>query len=132
MTDKDPRPNRPVERRASKRFPIEQEALYKILDHRAAAPESGSGMTLDISSGGVLFETTQQLQTGKRVELSVNWPAELEGGCPLKFVAVGRLVRAEETRAAMHIEQYEFRTRRNKELLPIDPEMATRGRLSYY
>jgi membrane-bound lytic murein transglycosylase MltF len=121
-----------MERRAAIRFAIGQEVFYKILDHRATAPESGNGKTLDISSGGVLFETTQQLQTGKRVELSVNWPAELEGGCPLKFVAVGRLVRAEETRAAMHIEQYEFRTRRNKELLPIDPEMATRGRLSYY
>jgi c-di-GMP-binding flagellar brake protein YcgR len=130
MTDKDPRPNRPVERRASKRFPIEQEALYKILDHRAAAPESGSGMTLDISSGGVLFETGQRLRTGKRVELSVDWPAQLEGP-PLKFVAHGRVVRAEETRAAMHIEQHEFRTRRSKELPPVETEKPPRARVPF-
>ena len=105
--------------------------LYKILDHRAATPESGVGKTLDISSGGVLFETAQQLRPGKRVELSVNWPALLEGGCPLKFVAVGRVVRAEETWAAMHIEQYEFRTRRSKEMPPIDPDKPFRARLSY-
>ena len=45
----------------------------------------------------------------------MNWPAQLEGGCALKFVAHGRVVRAEETHAAMHIEQYEFRTRRTQE-----------------
>ncbi|MGA2742432.1 MAG: PilZ domain-containing protein [Bryobacteraceae bacterium] len=132
MTKKDPRFGPAVERRAALRFAIGQEVLYKILDHRAAAPESGVGMTLDISSGGVLFETVQRLNPGKRVELSVNWPAQLEDGCPLKFVAVGRVVRAEDTWAAMHIEQYEFRTRRNKELPQIEPEKPLRARVSYH
>jgi hypothetical protein len=132
MTDKEPRLDPAVERRASKRFAIEQDVLYKILDHRAAAPESGAGKTLDISSGGVLFETQQRLRAGKRVEVSVNWPAQLEGGCPLKFVAVGRVVRAEETRAAMHIEQHEFRTRRTKELPAVAPEKPSRATVPYY
>jgi hypothetical protein len=114
MVDKDPRPGPAVERRAAIRFAIGQDVVYKVLDHRAAVPESGVGKTLDISSGGVRFETEQLLRAGKRVELSVNWPAQLEGGCPLKFVALGRIVRAEETWAAMHIEQYEFRTRRTR------------------
>jgi len=121
-----------VERRATRRFAIEQEVLYKILDHRAAVPESGVGRTVDISSRGVLFETVQRLRSGKRVEVSVNWPAQLDGGCPLKLVAVGRVVRAEETRAAMRIEQYEFRTRRSKELPALEPEKAAGARLPYY
>lgn len=121
-----------MERRAALRFAIGQEVVYKILDHRAATTESGTGKTLDISSGGVLFETTQQLRPGKRVELSVNWPALLNGGCPLKFVAFGRVVRAEATWAAMHIEQYEFRTRRVKELPLIEPEKPFRARASYH
>src|ERR1017187_7991751 len=132
MADKDLRLDPGVERRGARRFAIEQEVLYKSLDHRAAAPESGSGKTLDISSGGVLFETGQRLRSGKRVELSVNWPAQLEGGCPLKFVGVARVVRAEETSGAMHIEQYEFRTRRSKELPPIEPEKPSRSRVPYY
>src|ERR1017187_3482861 len=132
MADKDPKLDPAVERRATRRFAIEQEVSYKVLDHRAAVPEGGAGKTLDISSKGVLFETEQRLRPGKRVEVSVNWPAQLEGGCPLKFVAVGRVVRADETSAAMHIEQYEFRTRRSKELPPIEPEKPSRSRVPYY
>jgi hypothetical protein len=132
MADKDPKLDPAAERRATRRFAIEQEVSYKVLDHRAAVPEGGAGKTLDISSKGVLFETEQRLRPGKRVEVSVNWPAQLEGGCPLKFVAVGRVVRADETRAAMHIEQHEFRTRRNKELPAIEPERLSRSRVPYY
>jgi len=132
MANKDPRLDPAVERRAAKRFAIEQEMLYKILDHRATAPESGAGKTLDISSGGVLFEAGQPLRSGKRVEVSVNWPAQLDGGCPLKFVAVGRVVRSDATRVAMHIEQYEFRTRRTKELPPMEPEKPSHPGVPYY
>ena len=131
MVDKDVRLDAAVERRATRRFAIEQEVLYKVLDHRVAAPESGMGKTLDISSGGVLFETQQRLRAGKRVEVSVNWPALLDGGCPLKFVAVGRVVRAEEKRAAMHIEQHEFRTRRSKELPTAAVEKLAQTRVYY-
>jgi len=132
MTDQEKILDPALERRDSLRFAIEQEVSYKILDQRVALPESGTGMTLDISSGGVRFETMQRLRPGKRVELSVNWPVPLEGGCPLKFVAVGRVVRAEDSRAAMHIEQYEFRTRRSKDLPHADPGMPIRVSVPYY
>ena len=123
MVDNDSRLDSAVERRSSRRFPIEQDVCYRTLDNKVAVPESGTGKTVDISSGGILFGTEQRLRSGKRVEVSVNWPAQLDGGCPLKFVAVGRVVRVEETRAAMSIEQYEFRTRRTKDLA-----MAAGGR----
>ena len=132
MTDKDSKPDAALERRATKRFPIEQEVLYKILDHRAVTPESGSGKTIDISSKGVLFGTTQRLRSGKRIEVAVNWPVPLEGGCLLKFVAVGRVVRSEESRAAVRIEQYEFRTRRSKEPIPDAAGKPASAPVPYY
>ena len=39
-------------------------------------------------------------------------PVRLDGTCALKFVATGHVVRAEEDRAAVQIQRYEFRTRR--------------------
>ena len=74
------------------------------------------GKTLNIGSGGVLFTTEEKLPLGRQVEISINWPARLDGTCPLKFVASGRVVRSEQSRAAVRIERYEFRTRASGEL----------------
>jgi hypothetical protein len=64
-----------------------------------------------MGSGGILFTTQEKLTLGRIVELSVNWPARLDGICPLQFVATGRVVRSESGVAAVRIERYEFRTR---------------------
>jgi c-di-GMP-binding flagellar brake protein YcgR len=99
-----------VERRESSRFPLQQEVQYRVLNSRAEKI-SGVGRTLDMSSSGILFSTEQRLHLGRLVEVAVNWPAWLDGKCPLKFVAVGRVVRSEPFSAALKIERYEFRTR---------------------
>jgi len=132
MGDRTKRNDNAADRRTAKRFAIEQEMSYKILDHRVVPPQKGAGITLDISSRGVLFETAGNLPAGKRVEIAVNWPANLESGCPLKFVAFGRLVRSGPGRAAMRIEQYEFRTRRPKDASPLPAEEPSRPRVPYY
>jgi hypothetical protein len=48
---------------------------------------------------------------GRLVEVAVNWPVRLDGACPLQFVAVGKVVRSEATKAAVQIARYEFKTR---------------------
>ncbi len=72
--------------------------------------ESGSGTTVNLSSGGVLFQTEQALIPGKRLEMAISWPAQLDNRCALKLVARGRVVRCEKGLAAVEIQQYEFRT----------------------
>jgi hypothetical protein len=79
------------------------------------SPIIGTGKTLNIGSGGVLFTTEEKLPIGRLVEISVNWPARLGGTCPLKFVASGKVVRSEDASAAVRIERYEFRTRGSSE-----------------
>ncbi len=101
------------ERRASGRFPIQQEVIYTLLDGRNRS-EMVAGRTVDMSSGGILFTTSESLDPGKRLEISVNWPARLDGTCRLKLVAMGRVVRSEADRAAIAIEHYEFRTQGTK------------------
>ena len=80
-----------------------------MLDGRMRC-EAGSGKTVDMSSGGILFTTSEALHPGKRLEIAVNWPARLDGTCRLKLVAMGRVVRTETDRAAIAIEHYEFKT----------------------
>ena len=109
--------NQRGERRSSGRFPIHQEVRYTVLEGRQRS-EAGTGQTLDMSSGGILFTTQDPLHTGKRLEVSVNWPARLDGTCRLKLVALGRVVRTDGERAAITIEQYEFRTQGARNFQP--------------
>jgi len=104
-----PEQNGQADRRHSDRFPIEREVRYKILSKRSAE-EAGDGKTVNISSCGVLFTADHVLLPGRRLELSISWPAQLNNKCALKLVARGRIVRFEDGRAAMEIQQYEFRT----------------------
>ena len=102
-------PKSQADRRTSDRFPIEREVRYRVLNKRASE-ELGDGKTVNISSTGVLFTTSHLLVPGRRLELAISWPAQLNNKCALKLVARGRIVRFEEGRAAMEIQQYEFRT----------------------
>jgi hypothetical protein len=104
-----PRSDSNEERRAADRFPIEREIRYRILGKRGS-PDEGVGRTLNISSNGVLFTTDKILIPGRRIEVSISWPAQLDNRCQLKLVARGRVARLEQGRAAVEIQQYEFRT----------------------
>ena len=98
------------ERRVTSRFPVKEDVRYRVV-HSKSSKVSGTGVTLNMGSGGILFTTQEKLPVGRLVEISVNWPARLGGTCPLQFVATGRVMRAEPDQAAVRIERYEFRTR---------------------
>ena len=104
-----PQQIREAERRRSDRFAIERELRYRALNKRGGE-EAGEGKTLNMSSSGVLFTAAQILRPGRRVELAISWPAQLNNKCALRLVARGRIVRFENGVAAMEIQQYEFRT----------------------
>jgi hypothetical protein len=97
------------DRRHSDRFPIERDVRFRILNKRGG-DEAGEGKTLNISSSGVLFTSEHMLLPGRRLELDISWPVQLNNQVALKLVARGRVVRYEEGRAAIEIQQYEFRT----------------------
>jgi hypothetical protein len=98
-----------ADRRSSGRYTIERELRYRVLNKKSNQ-ETGAGMTINMSSSGILFTTEHMLLVGKSVEIAVSWPATLNNTCPLKFVARGRIVRCEGGRAAMSLDHYEFRT----------------------
>jgi hypothetical protein len=97
------------DRRNNTRFPMTEEVTYRYRHGKITG--AGFGRCINMGSGGVLFTTTDRLPVGRTLGVSINWPALLDGACPLKFVATGPVVRSEEHRAAIRIDRYEFRTR---------------------
>lgn len=96
------------DRRAKHRFAIERELRFKVLD--GGRPMTGVGNTVDISSGGVAFETVTQLLPGTLVEISISWPVLLDDTCLMRLVVLGRVVRTRRQIVACTVDKYEFRT----------------------
>ncbi len=97
------------ERRSSRRYSFERSLKYRMRGVRPAL--SGAGVTVNMSSNGVLFKPEQALLAGKPVVLEINWPVLLDESRPLKLVARGRIVWSDTEHAAMSIEGWEFRTK---------------------
>lgn len=108
------------DRRGADRFPIARDVRFKILSRKTSVEdENGTGTTLNMSSNGVLFTTDRYLLPGRRLEVSISWPAQLNSKVALKLVARGRVVRSEEGQAAIEIHQYEFRTQAGQGLAVV-------------
>jgi hypothetical protein len=104
------RSTRAVERRATRRYSIEAELEYRITRQEEVLHQ-GRGFTVNISSSGVLFECPLPLPVGRRVEVSILWPAHKNSANRLELFAEGRIVRNEQNQVAVQIKRYEFRDR---------------------
>jgi hypothetical protein len=100
---------RRTDQRIHRRYPITLEIEYRLLN-KGRIERVGIGRTLNISSGGVLFETDDSFPAGASIELMMNWPFLLEGVCPLKLAVRGRVVRSDSHRIAIRTKHHEFRT----------------------
>jgi hypothetical protein len=95
----------PCERRQYRRYRIQAAADVFILGARLTAE------TIDISSGGVLLASPTLLPVGRRVQLSVDWPARLNERCGLRLRIDGKVLRSHQDGTAIAILRYEYRTR---------------------
>lgn len=93
------------ERRTKQRFSIALPLTYRVVGGKG---ESGSGTTVNISSTGLRFMAEARLAPGVRVELTLTWPALLNGIVPMKLIIHGTVVREGATDAAARIGRYEF------------------------
>src|SRR5215813_5813762 len=105
------------DRRSKRRYPIELPVQYKIVKNGLVLG-IGKGSSIDLSSGGIAFTTDAPLRVGSYLELSISWPVLLNQSCALKLVAFGRVVRSEESRTAISLDRYEFRTSGTKTFQP--------------
>lgn len=97
------------DRRVDRRYRISLDLRWKLIRRRKVR-DTGVGRTIDLSSGGILFDATRPMPMGMNVELSIAWPVLLHNVAPMQLVISGRIVRAVGSQAAIHILQHEFRT----------------------
>jgi hypothetical protein len=97
------------ERRQDRRYELQLEVKWKLIRRRRVL-DTGIGQTIDMSSGGILFDAGRNLPAGLNVELSVTWPVLLHNVAPMQLLAVGKIVRSVGRRVAIQTTQHEFRT----------------------
>lgn len=97
------------DRRQDRRYELQLDVKWKLIRRRRVL-DTGTGQTIDVSSGGVLFDAGRHLPEGLNVELSITWPVLLHNVAPMQLLASGRIVRASGRRIAMQTLQHEFRT----------------------
>ena len=101
-------------RRRTQRFPLVYPIRYRLLDEEDAEA-GGTGYTINLGSGGMLFVTEQTLNTEERVELCMAWPVKKDHQIPLELLATAKVVRCEDRRIAVEILQWGFRLQRQPE-----------------
>jgi hypothetical protein len=98
------------EHRSHPRYPINVEVSYELIVHGKVV-ETGHGRTVNISTGGVLFESQRPLAPEMGIRLSIAWPAQLGDAVGLTLRVSGRTIRVQENCTAVKTQRYDFRTR---------------------
>lgn len=97
------------ERRGDRRYSLLLDLRWKLIRRRKVL-DAGTGRTMDLSSGGILFDAGRHLPAGLNIELSISWPALLHNVAPMQLTVSGKIVRAHGTLVGVRIAQHEFRT----------------------
>ena len=96
------------DRRSDRRYDLELELHFSY--KQRGITYLGSGRTLDLSGGGILFTTDSPPPDRQEVELRVAWPFLLQNVCPLELVIHGFVLRTDERGTVLRMRDYEFRT----------------------
>src|SRR5580658_5435346 len=86
-------------RRQDRRYGIHLDLRWKLIRRRRVL-DTGVGRTLDLSSGGILFDPGRQLPVGLNVELAISWPVLLRNVAPLQLIVSGKIIRGSQSRTA--------------------------------
>lgn len=104
------------------RFRLALQVRYAVTGR--VPTEAGVGRTIDMSSSGLRFNADKPLETGQRLDVSIDWPVLLDGGVQLQLIVSGTVVRSNGIETALRIERHEFRTRRVRPSVTTPLEVA--------
>jgi hypothetical protein len=90
-------------RHGHQRFPISTPVKYIV------EKVAGEGVTCNVGSDGLLMKTTCVFPQGRLIELSLDWPAMLDGRLPLRLDIFGKILWSNVRGTAVAILGYEYR-----------------------
>jgi len=95
------------DRRKNRRFAIRLPVRYR-LSRRGAESQWRTGITHDMSKGGLVFGSRRPLPVGSHVELQIDWPASAECVCRVNLQVTGFVMRSGRGRTAVRIGAHHF------------------------
>jgi hypothetical protein len=98
-------------KRSSKRYTLGLALRCRPIEPQFRLARILIGESLNISSKGLVFTTTESFEPGQIVEAFIDWPILLDDCVRLTLFVEGAVVRSTGNRTAMRIDKYEFRTR---------------------
>ena len=111
------------DRRGDRRYPYEMELQFSYT--LAGAMQVGSGVTVDLSRGSVLFRADDPPPDGAEVELRIAWPYLLQNVCPLELVVRGTAASASERGTVLAMDQMCIRDSSWLDWQPRPPVLGT-------
>jgi hypothetical protein len=97
-----------IERRSKLRFPLDLGTHYQTVGK--GQPCIGTGLVGNMSSSGLFVAGEHEVDAGRRIKLTVEWPTLLNGEIPLQLVIDGKVVRSEASGFGVELHRHQFRT----------------------
>jgi hypothetical protein len=105
-----------ADRRGAKRYPIEAEASYKLLD-QGRWHELHQCVAFNISNSGVWLKSERALPVGARIDVVLDWPTRLNSATDVVLNIEGRIVRSNGDHVAVCVERSSFVTRSDQAMV---------------
>ena len=97
------------DRRLHRRYPISLDVRYTV-GNAGSELQVTDGRIINLSSGGVLFETEGVVPVNARIELSISWPSRARHQIQLELRAAGETIRVEGRHVALKFDKCVFHT----------------------
>ena len=82
-----------TERRTARRYDLSLPVIIRVPAEKA--PDSQQGKTRDISTRGLYFVVSQNVESGSQLDITLTLPAEITHGSEVFVRALGKVVRVE-------------------------------------
>jgi|SRR5437868_7884526 c-di-GMP-binding flagellar brake protein YcgR len=103
---------KPLERRQRERYSIEVDVQFIVSKHGKTL-QTGSGITRDVSAGGMLFEPNQvlSLDPGNVIHVIAKWPVRYQRTTRVDWIVDGIVVRSDARGIAVEIHKQHLERR---------------------